>query len=119
MHLVVVVSFTPETGVLFPGGNVTFTCNITLGRIWIVGDILTRKTDNELPDGLMADGNMLIITESANNTLYGCGVSSGQNFFNDTGRVYLAGNLIMYCSDKRYTVMLECILNMPKRGSSN
>jgi len=70
---------------------VTFTCNITIGRLWLIGDITTRKTSAELPDGLMGDGNMLIVTESANNTLYGCGIVVDPDFISDTGVVYLAG----------------------------
>ena len=87
----IIASFTPEAAVLFPGENVIFTCNLTIGRLWIVGDIGTRKANNELPDGLMAHGNMLVITQSANDTLYGCGVTAGDNFIFDTGMVYLAG----------------------------
>ncbi|XP_065897929.1 adhesion G protein-coupled receptor L3-like isoform X2 [Dysidea avara] len=86
----IIVSFTPETAVLFPGGNVTFSCNITIGRFWIINVTTTRVASGELPDGLMADGNMLIITESANDTLYGCGVIVDPNVFIDTGIVYLA-----------------------------
>ncbi|XP_065897957.1 uncharacterized protein [Dysidea avara] len=76
--------------VLYPGGNVTFTCNITIGRVWLVNDTATRKSSGELPDGLMADGEMLIVTESANDTLYGCGVVIDPNPIIDTGIVYLA-----------------------------
>ena len=71
----------------------TFTCNITIGRFWIVNDTATRKSSGELPDGLMADGNMLIVTESANNTLYGCGVIVDPDVVIDTGIVYLAGTV--------------------------
>ena len=39
----------------------------------------------------MGDGNMLIVTESANNTLYGCGIVVDPDFISDTGVVYLAG----------------------------
>ncbi|XP_065912387.1 receptor-type tyrosine-protein phosphatase S-like isoform X2 [Dysidea avara] len=87
----IIVSFTPETAVLYPGGNVTFTCNITIGRFWLVNDTTTRKSSTELPDGVLADGNMFIVTESANNTLYGCGVIVDPDVFIDTGIVYLAG----------------------------
>ncbi|XP_065912339.1 uncharacterized protein [Dysidea avara] len=86
----IIVSFTPETAVLFPGGNVTFSCNITIGRFWIINDTTTFKSSGELPDGVMADGNMLIVTESANNTLYGCGLFVDPNPVIDTGIVYLA-----------------------------
>ena len=91
IHIDIIVSFTPETAVLFPGGNVTFSCNITIGRFWIINDTTTFKSSGELPDGVMADGNMLIVTESANNTLYGCGLFVDPNPVIDTGIVYLAG----------------------------
>ena len=88
----VVVSFTPKSGVLYSGGNVTFFCNLMpFGRFWLINDTATRRANSELPDGLMADGNMLIVTKSANDTLYGCGVVSGASFVSDTGIVYLAG----------------------------
>ncbi|XP_065912197.1 uncharacterized protein [Dysidea avara] len=61
-----------------------------VGRFWIINDTATRKTSGELPDGVMADGNMLIVTESANDTLYGCGVLIDPNPVIDTGIVYLA-----------------------------
>ena len=72
----------------------TFSCNITIGRFWIINVTTTRVASGELPDGLMADGNMLIITESANDTLYGCGVIVDPNVFIDTGIVYLAGIIL-------------------------
>ena len=77
---------------MFPGGNVTFTCNDT-NRLWLINDTATRRTDNELPDGVSSNGpgsTMLIITQSANNTLYGCGVVLLGDFVIDTGIVYVA-----------------------------
>jgi len=70
---------------------VNFTCNMTIGRFWIIGNTTNRRTTSELPDGLMTDGMMLIVTESANDTLYGCGVFNDGDVFFDTGFVYLAG----------------------------
>ena len=86
-----VVSFTPKTVVLFPGGNVTFTCNDT-SRVWIIGDIGTRRSDSELLliDGVSSNGSMLIITQSVNNTLYGCTIVQDGEFITVTGIVYVA-----------------------------
>ena len=95
------VSFTPKTAVLFPGGNVTFTCNDT-NKLWLINDTATRKDDLELQqiDGISSGGpgfTMLIITQSANNTFYGCGIVSGGQFVTDTGIVYVAStNVHMY-----------------------
>ena len=68
----------------------TFTCNDT-NRVWVINDITNRKGDNELPAGVMAVGRMLIVTDSANDTLYGCAIIFGGDFVTDTGILYLAG----------------------------
>ena len=97
MH-VFIVSFTPKTAVLFPNDNVTFICNETNFRVWII-----NETDNFIPNdqlvniaGVSSDnGTMLIITQSLNNTLYGCAIlQSDGGFIIDTGILYLAS---MYC----------------------
>ena len=97
------VFFTPETAVLFPGGNVTFTCNETdLNRLWIINDTVNRRTDDELQtiDGVSSNGlgsTMLIITQSANNTLYGCVLLQNGTFISDTGIVYVASTYVCMC----------------------
>ena len=88
------VSFTPKTAILFPGGNVTFVCN-DITKLWIINDTDTRLADDELPaiDGITSTGPQLltlVITQSANNTLYGCGVVTFGGFIIDTGVVYVA-----------------------------
>lgn len=88
------VSFTPKTAILFPGGNVTFVCNDPQ-KFWIINDTDTRRTDNELAaiDGVTSTGPQrltLVITQSANNTLYGCGVVLLGDFISATGVVYMA-----------------------------
>ena len=97
----VTVSFRPKTAILFPGGNVIFTCNQTSFRFWII-----NETDNIVPNhdllninGVTSNGTMLIITQSVNNTLYGCAIAlPGGDFITDTGIVYVASMyLCMYC----------------------
>ena len=94
------VLFRPETAVLFPGGNVTFTCNETdLNRLWIINETVNRRTDAELLniEGVSSNGlgsTMLIITQSANNTLYGCALFKNSTFIEDTGIVYVASTYI-------------------------
>ena len=110
------VSFTPETAILFPGDNVTFTCNDT-NKLWLINDTATRKDDLELQqiDGISSGGpgfTMLIITQSANNTLYGCGIISGGRFVTDTGIVYVASTNVHTCSIIVMQTVLECSLCM-------
>ena len=90
------VAFIPKLAVLFPGEDVTFTCNITVGRLWLINDTTTRKLSNELPAGLSTSGTMLIVTNSANDTLYGCGFvliapNGTEVFLHSTGILYVAG----------------------------
>ena len=90
-----IVSFTPKTAVLFPGGTVTFMCNV-VNKFWLINDTTIRLTDNELRsiNGVTSTGPQLltlVITQSANNTLYGCGVPMSGRFVTDTGVVYVAG----------------------------
>ena len=85
---------------MFPGGNVTFTCNDT-NRLWVINDTATRVTDNEILniDGVSSNGPgtaILIISQSANNTLYGCGIVLLGDFVSDTGIVYVASMYILY-----------------------
>ena len=51
-----------------------------------------RKSASELnmTDGITSTGQMLVITKSANNTLYGCGFVFNGAFVADTGIVYVA-----------------------------
>ena len=89
----VTVSFRPKTAILFPGGNVIFTCNQTSFRFWIINETVNRITDDELLNitGVSSNGTMLIITQSVNNTLYGCAIAQFQGgFITDTGIVYVA-----------------------------
>ena len=92
VHTFFVVSFTPKTAVLFPGDNVTFTCNDTSRVVWLINDTYTRVAANELLsiDGVSSNGAMLIITQSAINTLYGCAILQNGEFISDTGIVYVA-----------------------------
>ena len=85
------VTFTPKAAVLFPSGNVIFTCNDS-NSFWVINETANRLDDVEVEmiNGLSVDGAMLIITQSANNTLYGCGIFTG-TFFTDTGILYVAG----------------------------
>ena len=98
-----VVSFTPKTAVLFPGGNVTFTCNHG-NNFWIIRNIDRRLDDMEVEaiDGLSlnddGDDPMLIVTQSDNNTLYGCGVFINSVFITDTGILYVAGMYVYTCT---------------------
>ena len=92
--MIFIVSFTPKTAILFPNGNVTFMCN-DANKFWVINDTNTRITDNELAaiDGVTSTGPQLltlVITQSANNSLYGCGVITMGDFVSDTGVVYVA-----------------------------
>ena len=109
------VLFTPDTAVLFPGGNVTFTCNETdLNRLWIINDTVNRRTDDELLniDGVSSNGlgsTMLIITQSANNTLYGCAILQNGEFISDTGIVYVASTYRVCVYACSYVRMYICV----------
>ena len=93
MH-VFTVSFTPKTAVLFPNDSVTFICNETNFRVWIINETNNRVTNDELVNvtGVSSDNEtMLIITQSLNNTLYGCAMlQSDGGFIEDTGILYVA-----------------------------
>ena len=114
------VSFTPKTAVLFPGSNVTFMCNDS-NKLWIINSTI-RKGDDEIAliNGITSTGPMnttLIITESANNTLYGCGVILGGRFVSDSGVVYVAStyvhnNVIICYSRCMYVYILVIIQYM-------
>lgn len=73
----------------------TFTCNDS-NRAWVIDSPTNRKGDDELPVGVMSDGNILIVTESANDTLYGCAILSGGEFVSSTGILYLAGKIMTF-----------------------
>ena len=63
---------------------------------WIVNDTRNRLDYTEFQNitGLdAANGSILIVTQSANNTLYGCSVFNGSFFF-DTGILYVAGKYV-------------------------
>ena len=93
MH-VFIVSFTPKTAVLFPNDSVTFICNETNFRLWIINETNNRVANDKLVNiaGVSSDnGKMLIITQSLNNTPYGCGIlQSDGAFITDTGILYVA-----------------------------
>ena len=64
-------------------------------KFWIINDTATRLTDEELRSiyGITSAGPQLltlVITQSANDTLYGCGVLMMGRFVSDTGVVYVA-----------------------------
>lgn len=87
----------------------TFTCNES-NRAWIIGSPTIRRGDDELPDGLMADGRMLIVSESANNTLYGCAIVSRGEFIIDTGILYLAGKFNAQHQHPEITFLTVCMI---------
>ena len=62
---------------------------------WVVNETGNRLDHTEFQNinGLDVNGSMLIVTQSANNTLYGCGVFNGSFFF-DTGILYVAGKYV-------------------------
>ena len=69
-------------------------CNDT-NKLWLISDIETRKADDELANinGITSTGPQLltlVITQSANDTLYGCGIIMMGDFVTDTGVVYVA-----------------------------
>ena len=88
------VSFTPKTAVLFPNDSVTFTCNETSFRFWIINETsnILQNSDLQNIDGVSSDnGTMLFVTQSINNTLYGCAIAQGDGtFITDTGILYVA-----------------------------
>ena len=113
--MVLIVSFTPKTAVLFPGGIVTFTCNSS-ENFWVVNETTSFIDDVEIEriNGLsVVDGDnpMLIVTQSANNTLYGCGIFSG-SFIVDTGILYVAGMYTyMHKNNHHYATNCAIALN--------
>ena len=114
--LILIVSFTPKTAVLFPGGNVTFMCNNS-NNFWIVDDVGRRLDDSEVEriDGLSViddgDDAMLFITQSDNNTLYGCGIFL-DTFILDTGILYVAGTYVCIYSTYMHMSILLLILRV-------
>ena len=69
-------------------------CNNS-NKIWVINDTYTRITDGELTniDRITSTGpqlQTLVITQSANDTLYGCGIIMMGRFVTDSGVVYVA-----------------------------
>ena len=71
-------------------------------KYWLINDTTNRIADNELADidGVTSTGPQLltlVITRSANDTLYGCGVQMMGRFSLDTGVVYVASTYVHTC----------------------
>ena len=82
---------------MFPNDSVTFICNETSFRVWIINETDNLILNSELPniDGVSSNGTKLIITQSLNNTLYGCAiVQSDGGFITDTGILYVASTYV-------------------------
>ena len=110
---------------MFPNDNVTFICNETNFRVWIINETNNRLVNDELVNiaGVSSDnGTMLIITQSLNNTLYGCAMlQSDGGFISDTGILYLASTYVcmyvcMYmCTSLASRCFFICVGAVKKR----
>ena len=73
-------------------------CN-DINKLWLINDTEIRISDKELAniDRITSTGPQLltlVITRSANDTLYGCGIVFMGSFVVDTGVVYVASTYI-------------------------